>query len=210
MEWYCVSQERISVEKWAKITAAMCGDLVQTSSKCLTSVTVNNRFPCQNTKSYLFYCIKIILSNKIYIKYSKFLQGGFLSCWCYKNDWQFSLFKLVKRWKSYLHVHKICQEKVIIFCKRHSFDQNVNSNFAPYDVHSLCSADGDPHFLLELPERRDALCFNINDKPGTILNLVRDPQSGQHRQTSQSWTDAAWRTGTVNWSVLFFYSQVLL
>lgn len=40
------------------------------------------------------------------------------------------------------------------------------------------SVDGDPHFLLELPERHDALCFNINDKPGTIFNLVRDPKSG--------------------------------
>ncbi|KAM7402533.1 hypothetical protein PAMP_017761 [Pampus punctatissimus] len=38
--------------------------------------------------------------------------------------------------------------------------------------------DGDPHFIIELPDRADALCFNINDKPGTIFNLVRDPTSG--------------------------------
>nr|XP_020488756.2 inter-alpha-trypsin inhibitor heavy chain H3-like [Labrus bergylta] len=38
--------------------------------------------------------------------------------------------------------------------------------------------DGDPHFMIELPDRNDALCFNINDKPGTIFNLVRDPESG--------------------------------
>ncbi|XP_056885569.1 inter-alpha-trypsin inhibitor heavy chain H3-like isoform X2 [Takifugu flavidus] len=38
--------------------------------------------------------------------------------------------------------------------------------------------DGDPHFMIELPDRNDALCFNINDKPGTIFNLVRDPVSG--------------------------------
>uniref|UniRef100_A0A8C4HR74 Inter-alpha-trypsin inhibitor heavy chain H3 n=1 Tax=Dicentrarchus labrax TaxID=13489 RepID=A0A8C4HR74_DICLA len=38
--------------------------------------------------------------------------------------------------------------------------------------------DGDPHFMIELPERDDALCFNVNDKPGTIFNLVRDPKSG--------------------------------
>nr|XP_046240479.1 inter-alpha-trypsin inhibitor heavy chain H3-like [Scatophagus argus] len=38
--------------------------------------------------------------------------------------------------------------------------------------------DGDPHFMIELPDRDDALCFNINDKPGTIFNLVRDPESG--------------------------------
>lgn len=39
--------------------------------------------------------------------------------------------------------------------------------------------DGDPHFMIELPDRHDALCFNINDKPGTIFNLVRDPVSGR-------------------------------
>uniref|UniRef100_H2S045 Inter-alpha-trypsin inhibitor heavy chain H3 n=1 Tax=Takifugu rubripes TaxID=31033 RepID=H2S045_TAKRU len=38
--------------------------------------------------------------------------------------------------------------------------------------------DGDPHFMIELPDKNDALCFNINDKPGTIFNLVRDPVSG--------------------------------
>lgn len=38
--------------------------------------------------------------------------------------------------------------------------------------------DGDPHFIIELPDRGDALCFNVNDKPGTIFNLVRDPNSG--------------------------------
>nr|XP_033483088.1 inter-alpha-trypsin inhibitor heavy chain H3a isoform X2 [Epinephelus lanceolatus] len=38
--------------------------------------------------------------------------------------------------------------------------------------------DGDPHFMIELPDRNDALCFNINDKPGTVFNLVRDPKSG--------------------------------
>ncbi|XP_069006210.1 inter-alpha-trypsin inhibitor heavy chain H3-like [Embiotoca jacksoni] len=38
--------------------------------------------------------------------------------------------------------------------------------------------DGDPHFMIELPDRDDALCFNINNIPGTIFNLVKDPQSG--------------------------------
>lgn len=32
--------------------------------------------------------------------------------------------------------------------------------------------------MIELPERNDALCFNINDKPGTVFNLVTDPRSG--------------------------------
>ncbi|XP_020786643.2 inter-alpha-trypsin inhibitor heavy chain H3-like [Boleophthalmus pectinirostris] len=38
--------------------------------------------------------------------------------------------------------------------------------------------DGDPHFLIELPDRGDALCFNINNKPGTIFTLVKDQESG--------------------------------
>uniref|UniRef100_A0A7N8YNN8 Inter-alpha-trypsin inhibitor heavy chain H3 n=1 Tax=Mastacembelus armatus TaxID=205130 RepID=A0A7N8YNN8_9TELE len=40
------------------------------------------------------------------------------------------------------------------------------------------NVDGDPHFIIELPDRDDALCFNINSIPGTIFNLVRDPESG--------------------------------
>ncbi|KAF3855921.1 hypothetical protein F7725_016644 [Dissostichus mawsoni] len=48
--------------------------------------------------------------------------------------------------------------------------------FLPLNTHIF--SDGDPHFLIELPERDDALCFNINDKPGTIFNLVRDPIPG--------------------------------
>ncbi|KAF7664516.1 hypothetical protein LDENG_00173350 [Lucifuga dentata] len=45
-------------------------------------------------------------------------------------------------------------------------------------IHSHSDVDGDPHFLIKLPERGDTLCFNIDDKPGTIFNLVRDPKSG--------------------------------
>uniref|UniRef100_A0A8C9TBE5 Inter-alpha-trypsin inhibitor heavy chain H3 n=1 Tax=Scleropages formosus TaxID=113540 RepID=A0A8C9TBE5_SCLFO len=42
----------------------------------------------------------------------------------------------------------------------------------------LSSVDGDPHFIIEVPDRNDTLCFNIDDTPGTIFNLVRDPVSG--------------------------------
>ncbi|KAL7837187.1 hypothetical protein SRHO_G00268980 [Serrasalmus rhombeus] len=38
--------------------------------------------------------------------------------------------------------------------------------------------DGDPHFIIEIPEVNDALCFNTDDKPGTIFNLVREPLTG--------------------------------
>ena len=40
--------------------------------------------------------------------------------------------------------------------------------------------DGDPHFIIELPEKNDALCFNIDDEPGTVLTLVRDPELGKN------------------------------
>lgn len=32
--------------------------------------------------------------------------------------------------------------------------------------------------MIQLPERQDALCFDINDSPGTVFNLVHDPASG--------------------------------
>ncbi|XP_059925837.1 inter-alpha-trypsin inhibitor heavy chain H3-like [Gadus macrocephalus] len=48
----------------------------------------------------------------------------------------------------------------------------------PVAHHPTYLVDGDPHFMIELPEREDALCFNINDSPGTIFNLVKDPSIG--------------------------------
>ncbi|XP_055040211.2 inter-alpha-trypsin inhibitor heavy chain H3 isoform X1 [Misgurnus anguillicaudatus] len=49
-----------------------------------------------------------------------------------------------------------------------------------YSYHSAPTnyVDGDPHFFIELSQQNDALCFNIDDKPGTIFNLVRDPLTG--------------------------------
>ncbi|XP_077582047.1 inter-alpha-trypsin inhibitor heavy chain H3-like isoform X2 [Stigmatopora nigra] len=52
-----------------------------------------------------------------------------------------------------------------------------NYNYMPSMPPSY-SVDGDPHFIIELPDRNDALCFNINDKPGTIFTLVKDTKSG--------------------------------
>ncbi|XP_043930570.1 inter-alpha-trypsin inhibitor heavy chain H3-like [Protopterus annectens] len=42
----------------------------------------------------------------------------------------------------------------------------------------VISADNDPHFIIEVPSQNDTLCFNINAKPGVILNLVRDTVTG--------------------------------
>ncbi|KAL0978563.1 hypothetical protein UPYG_G00172280 [Umbra pygmaea] len=59
----------------------------------------------------------------------------------------------------------------------HQLSSHSTSSFlsAP---RSTSYVDGDPHFMIELPEREDALCFNIDDRPGTIFNLVRDPLAG--------------------------------
>ncbi|XP_078065929.1 inter-alpha-trypsin inhibitor heavy chain H3-like isoform X2 [Mustelus asterias] len=42
----------------------------------------------------------------------------------------------------------------------------------------VSSVDGDPHFIIQLPKQSDAICFNIGGKPGSIVNLVTDPDTG--------------------------------
>ncbi|XP_067283300.1 inter-alpha-trypsin inhibitor heavy chain H5 [Pseudorasbora parva] len=39
---------------------------------------------------------------------------------------------------------------------------------------SKTSADGDPHFVVEIPHSKLTVCFNINGEPGHILRLVTD------------------------------------
>nr|XP_040145642.1 inter-alpha-trypsin inhibitor heavy chain H3 isoform X2 [Ictidomys tridecemlineatus] len=38
--------------------------------------------------------------------------------------------------------------------------------------------DGDPHFIIQVPEKNDVLCFNIDEDPGTVLRLIQDPVTG--------------------------------
>ncbi|XP_022353647.1 inter-alpha-trypsin inhibitor heavy chain H3 isoform X2 [Enhydra lutris kenyoni] len=38
--------------------------------------------------------------------------------------------------------------------------------------------DGDPHFIIQVPQKDDAICFNINEDPGTVLRLIQDPVTG--------------------------------
>ncbi|KGL75413.1 Inter-alpha-trypsin inhibitor heavy chain H3, partial [Tinamus guttatus] len=40
------------------------------------------------------------------------------------------------------------------------------------------SVDGDPHFIIAVPQKEDAICFNINENPGAVLNLIKDPVTG--------------------------------
>ncbi|XP_068111112.1 inter-alpha-trypsin inhibitor heavy chain H3-like isoform X2 [Hyperolius riggenbachi] len=38
--------------------------------------------------------------------------------------------------------------------------------------------DGDPHFVITVPQKNDALCFNIQEEPGVVLNLIVDQKLG--------------------------------
>lgn len=39
--------------------------------------------------------------------------------------------------------------------------------------------DGDPHFIIHVPGKNDTICFNIDEKPGTVLRLIQDPVTGR-------------------------------
>ncbi|XP_055468223.1 inter-alpha-trypsin inhibitor heavy chain H3 isoform X2 [Psammomys obesus] len=38
--------------------------------------------------------------------------------------------------------------------------------------------DGDPHFIIQVSGKNDSICFNIDEKPGTVLRLLQDPVTG--------------------------------
>ncbi|XP_066436652.1 inter-alpha-trypsin inhibitor heavy chain H6 [Eleutherodactylus coqui] len=42
----------------------------------------------------------------------------------------------------------------------------------------MSSVDGDPHFVVYLPQIREKLCFTIDGRPGDILRLLSDPVTG--------------------------------
>uniref|UniRef100_A0A673I832 Inter-alpha-trypsin inhibitor heavy chain H2-like n=1 Tax=Sinocyclocheilus rhinocerous TaxID=307959 RepID=A0A673I832_9TELE len=42
----------------------------------------------------------------------------------------------------------------------------------------ITSVDNDPHFIIHLPKSNMDICFNIDSKPGHILNLISDPGTG--------------------------------
>uniref|UniRef100_A0AAX7T731 Inter-alpha-trypsin inhibitor heavy chain H3 n=1 Tax=Astatotilapia calliptera TaxID=8154 RepID=A0AAX7T731_ASTCA len=83
-----------------------------------------------------------------------------------EGTWRKQSLKIVDfSWVERHDLHVAC----VFFCNMYLFLSHYSG--AP-------AVDGDPHFMIELPDRGDALCFNINDKPGTIFNLVRDSNSG--------------------------------
>ncbi|XP_056380156.1 inter-alpha-trypsin inhibitor heavy chain H3-like isoform X2 [Hyla sarda] len=60
------------------------------------------------------------------------------------------------------------------------------SPYVPYPVAKLFYpyqgppnfVDSDPHFVINVPQMNDSLCFNIQEKPGMILNLIQDKKLG--------------------------------
>ncbi|PIO40314.1 hypothetical protein AB205_0053520, partial [Aquarana catesbeiana] len=47
------------------------------------------------------------------------------------------------------------------------------------ECNSVLTVDSDPHFVISVPSKNDALCFNIQEEPGVVLNLVEDLELGQ-------------------------------
>ncbi|XP_058023811.1 inter-alpha-trypsin inhibitor heavy chain H3-like [Ahaetulla prasina] len=70
------------------------------------------------------------------------------------------------------------EEKEAIADKPTEGNQQVSSYQPPSAPHYYSSVDGDPHFIIAVPQKEDALCFNINEEPGVVLNLIRDPVTG--------------------------------
>ncbi|XP_040215317.1 inter-alpha-trypsin inhibitor heavy chain H3-like isoform X2 [Rana temporaria] len=48
----------------------------------------------------------------------------------------------------------------------------------PYAQTPYNWVDSDPHFVINVPSKNDFLCFNIQEEPGVILNLVEDQELG--------------------------------
>ncbi|XP_068951511.1 inter-alpha-trypsin inhibitor heavy chain H1-like isoform X2 [Petaurus breviceps papuanus] len=42
----------------------------------------------------------------------------------------------------------------------------------------VTGVDGDPHFIIQVSEKDDAVCFNINEEPGVVMSLIQDPDTG--------------------------------
>ncbi|KAM3914811.1 inter-alpha-trypsin inhibitor heavy chain H3-like [Leptodactylus fuscus] len=67
-------------------------------------------------------------------------------------------------------------------------DKFVDGQSQPYYISTkLVSAtssqppafvDSDPHFVINIPQKNDSLCFNIQEEPGVILNLIEDKELG--------------------------------
>ncbi|XP_075041036.1 inter-alpha-trypsin inhibitor heavy chain H6 isoform X2 [Mixophyes fleayi] len=57
-------------------------------------------------------------------------------------------------------------------------DFEVASVGAPRLQTFMSSVDGDPHFVVNLPQIREKLCFTLDGRPGDTLRLLSDPDTG--------------------------------
>ncbi|KAM5146017.1 inter-alpha-trypsin inhibitor heavy chain H6 [Mantella aurantiaca] len=57
-------------------------------------------------------------------------------------------------------------------------DYDEVSAGAPMLQTFMSSVDGDPHFVVNLPEIQEKLCFTLDGRPGDVLKLLTDPASG--------------------------------
>ncbi|XP_038628594.1 inter-alpha-trypsin inhibitor heavy chain H3-like [Tachyglossus aculeatus] len=65
------------------------------------------------------------------------------------------------------------------YTPHHAAKESKPSTYQPLKTPDhISSVDGDPHFIIRVPDKEDALCFNINEEPGVVLNLIRDPGRG--------------------------------
>ncbi|NWW32938.1 ITIH3 inhibitor, partial [Panurus biarmicus] len=55
---------------------------------------------------------------------------------------------------------------------------SIKPSFTTESYGQSTRIDGDPHFIISVPQKKDAICFNINENPGVILNLIHDPVQG--------------------------------
>lgn len=54
----------------------------------------------------------------------------------------------------------------------------VSTCCAPNQLSVPHTVDDDPHFIIHLPARDMDVCFNIDSKPGHILNVLSDAGTG--------------------------------
>ncbi|NXS29691.1 ITIH3 inhibitor, partial [Pomatostomus ruficeps] len=76
-----------------------------------------------------------------------------------------------------LLIVKLISIKPSFITKSYGQTSPVYHTYAPQPTW-YTSVDGDPHFIISVPQKKDAICFNINENPGMILNLINDPVTG--------------------------------
>ncbi|NWJ02154.1 ITIH3 inhibitor, partial [Crypturellus undulatus] len=82
-----------------------------------------------------------------------------------------------------LNIYIMCKYSILMLVFLTIFVLQFPTALAPSYTSALAptwytSVDGDPHFIIPVPQKEDAICFNINENPGAVLNLIKDPVTG--------------------------------